>query len=189
MDAPHRKAVIWREPSRDFDLVWHSLQCNSSQHGSRIYCHRRFSTMHSMVNKAGRPSGHYWDCCSGALYLSQNTEVWKPADFIYRCVSNDHAGRILHSPILVALSLSMGFETWLPVDWHHPPAVDSMRYKVPKRVSKLYISPNFEKKNGGGGGGGDPNTTLSSILLKYRGGNYTNFAETWKSAVKLAENM
>ena len=87
MDAPHRKAVIWREPSRDFDLGWHSLQCNSSQHGSRIYCHRRFSTMHSMVNKAGRPSGHYWDCCSGALYLSQNTEVWKPADFIYRCVS------------------------------------------------------------------------------------------------------
>ena len=33
------------------------------------------------------------------------------------------------------------------------------------------------------------NTTFSSFLLKYRGRNYTNFPETWKRGVEMAEHM
>ena len=33
------------------------------------------------------------------------------------------------------------------------------------------------------------NTTFSSSSFKYRGRNYTNFPETWKSGVKVAEHM
>ena len=31
-----------------------------------------------------------------------------------------HLSRLLHSPILVAIGLSVGQETWPPVRWHHP---------------------------------------------------------------------
>ena len=37
--------------------------------------------------------------------------------------------RLLHSPILVALGLSVGYETWPPIGWHHPFVIGWCKYR------------------------------------------------------------
>ena len=37
--------------------------------------------------------------------------------------------RLLHSPSLVALGLSVGYETWLPIGWHHTFVINWSKYR------------------------------------------------------------
>ena len=39
---------------------------------------------------------------------------------LYPAVEIPHYSRLLHSPSLVAIGLSMGYETWPQIVWHHP---------------------------------------------------------------------
>ena len=39
-------------------------------------------------------------------------------------------GRLLHSPNLEAVALSVGYETWLLIGWHHPFVIGWSRYRL-----------------------------------------------------------
>ena len=36
----------------------------------------------------------------------------------------------LHSPSLVAIRLSVGYETWPPIGWHHPFVIGWSKYRL-----------------------------------------------------------
>ena len=38
--------------------------------------------------------------------------------------------RLLHSPYLVVIGLSVGYETWPPIGWHHPFVIGSSKYRL-----------------------------------------------------------
>ena len=38
--------------------------------------------------------------------------------------------RLLHSPNLVAIGLSVGYETWPPIGWHHPFVIGWSKYSL-----------------------------------------------------------
>ena len=39
-------------------------------------------------------------------------------------------GRLLNSPSLVAIGLSVGYETWPPIGWHHAFVIDWSKYRL-----------------------------------------------------------
>ena len=38
-------------------------------------------------------------------------------------------GRLIHSPSLVAVGLSVGYETWPPIGWHHDFVIGWSKYR------------------------------------------------------------
>ena len=63
------------------------------------------------------------------------------------------------------------------------PRLETLRVRGSKKGGRNYTFCPISMKNEG------RNTTFSSFLLKYRGRNYTNFPETWKRGVEMAEHM
>ena len=47
---------------------------------------------------------------------------------------------LLHSPSLVAIGLTVGFDTWPPIGWHHPLVIDWFIYSLVSSVALHYGS-------------------------------------------------
>ena len=54
-------------------------------------------------------------CISSGPYMKNFDATSKKFSWPYPC-----GHRLLHSPSLVAVGLSVWYETWPPIDWHHP---------------------------------------------------------------------
>ena len=60
--------------------------------------------------------------------LSYNLSAWRRWEFPYgghNCITC----RLLHSPSLVAIGLSVDYKTWLPIGWHNPVVLGWLIYR------------------------------------------------------------
>ena len=48
--------------------------------------------------------------------------------------------KLLHSPNMVVIGLSMWYETWRPIGWHHPFAIGSFKYRLGLPKAPLWLA-------------------------------------------------
>ena len=120
-------------------------------------------------------------CCRISGHLDSAWDEVKSPNIIGSIATMTIVGNVTfiekHNFIVFISLLNFGWVS--DKDAQHRPLTRNAT-KCQKVGSQLYISQNFDKNR---------DRNFPHFLFKYRGRNYTNFPETWKRGVKMADHM